>query len=104
MNIERSTVKNQMIATLDVLKSGKVTEMDVVNYITEIIWSYQEAIEENAQLIQALQVAVQDKMTEDIITTAARNFIDHQGLKREFSDYLNRGLSEIGSDILGPVQ
>ncbi|WP_160045719.1 hypothetical protein [Paenibacillus sp. USDA918EY] len=104
MHIERSTVKNQMIATLDALKSGKVTEMDVVNYITEIIWSYEGAIKEHAQLIHALQAAVKENMTEDIVVTAAKNFIDQKGLKEEFLDYLKRGLSEIGSDILGLVQ
>ncbi|WP_146116260.1 hypothetical protein [Paenibacillus sp. AR247] len=80
---------------------GTLSEDDAVDFFTDL---FAKARNEHLGLIKALQTAVQDKMTEDIIMTAARNFIDHQGLKREFSEYLNRGLSEIGSDILGPVQ
>lgn len=99
--IEKDNIGQQVGVLIGSVRMGTLSEEEAVDFFTDL---FEEARSVNLSLINALQASVQDKMTEDIIMTAARQFIEHKGLNEEFQAFINHSLSEQSSEIFGPLQ
>lgn len=99
------SIQNRIIGLVRCVRIQPESEETAIEYILEIVQTYQKAIQETSDNMEVLKEHLSNMLTSDLAEMAALQFVEKMGLQDEFRKFVENELSnDPNAFVTGVIQ